>query len=325
MTTASYILASFAGLLLCFTLYQRLKLKIIESSPTTSRTIESSVPKRPITKHFATFLSTFKHFGALEYTLLAIIALWVSAAILDMGSGRAQYCGDFHLSNGLAYATHSLQSTTSGFKILCLLCFAIALFVAFRDKKYRVLLYGGVIWLVLMLIFYTLVVSKCGAKYYLMSGFYLSVLCVMCVWVSIIIAKSRTLGYLSLCFTLIAALQSSNYYKERPRVAYHHIKSYSSAWVAQAQAFDKALDSKKAASHSADSIITESSGTPSAQSIESSTQNKPTKPTLTITIPASFPHWRWESWFFPGFTHTLRVYGLIKNDFDIIFMPEPAP
>lgn len=76
-------------------------------------------------------------------------------------------------------------------------------------------------------------------------------------------------------------------YKERPRESYLFHREYAKLWVKIAQ---------KASQDSLDSV--------------------------TIQVPRTFPHWQWEGWFFEGFAHTLKHYGIIQKPIKVRFEPD---
>ncbi|WP_289181050.1 hypothetical protein, partial [Helicobacter japonicus] len=206
--------------------------------------------------------------------LVLCVTFWCIAAIFDMHSGRAQYCGDFNLSFGASYTYSSLKFMRSGFYTLFVLTLIGIVIKAYKDKSLRKWLFIHILWLICLIVAYVLLVSKCGAKYYLMSGLLMCILWIMCVWIALIFKDcKKLLGILSFV-AFVAFLHPFEPYKERPRESYLFHREYAKLWVKTAQ---------KASQDGLDSV--------------------------TIQVPRTFPHWQWEGWFFEGFAHTLKHYG----------------
>lgn len=212
-----------------------------------------------------------------------ILILWIIALVYAMKSGRADYCGNFDIMSGIAYLKTTFKSIRGGFWTL----FFVVLFFTLFDKSFRNIALYGILWICIIIIFFTLTVSRCGATWYLMSGIFLAMLFVESIFVVIILKRFNTLNLLIPIIMIIAFLQSFEPFKERPRVSYAFFKSHSQNWIDLAKQADK--------------------------------QNKKE---LTIYIPKDFPHYHWESWFFPAFSKTLKNYGLIHNDLNITFKPQ---
>lgn len=267
ITTASLILSSYAGILL--------------------------LSKRLEKRNLGKLRDVFYHWSVFEYVLLGIVILWIVAAIFDLGSGRAEYCGSFDLSAGVAYTKDSFNNLREGFYILFSLAFLVTLCCMIRDYRKRqnrifVLFFVlSIFYLVIMTILYTLVVSKCGAKFYLMSGLFLSMLFVLSIWVAILCVRGRIFVALTALMMIISLLHPFTPYIERPRAAYHYYKSFSQSWINQV---------KEAESLGKNEVI--------------------------IEIPKALPHWQWEGWFFSSFERTLKRYGIIRSDIKIRFVPQ---
>ena len=130
--------------------------------------------------------------------LVLCVTFWCIAAIFDMHSGRAQYCGDFNLSFGASYTYSSLKFMRSGFYTLFVLTLIGIVIKAYKDKSLRKWLFIHILWLICLIVAYVLLVSKCGAKYYLMSGLLMCILWIMCVWIALIFKDcKKLLGILS--------------------------------------------------------------------------------------------------------------------------------
>lgn len=218
---------------------------------------------------------------------LGVCACFFMAAVYDLGSVRIEYCGAFDLTFGLGYFWESIRSLRLGFGVLFALSFMVLCVLA-RSRGYiraMLLLHSG--YLALLALGYLLIVSKCGAKYYLMSGLLLSAVLVLSVWAGVIYKEAgrKSCALLGL-IALVAWLYPFEPYQQRPRDAYLQHRAYAKSWVAQV-------------------VEAESSG------LES----------VSIFVPKEFPHWQWASWFFPSFAHTLRHYGVIRREIKVEFKP----
>ncbi|WP_455939755.1 hypothetical protein, partial [Helicobacter fennelliae] len=266
MTTASFMLASYAGIVIGFKIFGFLR--------------------------YGSW-RIWRAFGLFDWFLCAIIVLWCIAAILDMGSGRVEYCGSFDLSFGMKYTYQTFKMFERGFYYLFVFGAIVAAVSVWRLKIMRIEFLASLLWLLLLGGFYVLVVSKCGAKYYLMSGFFLSMLVVLAFYSALLCVfsiksnKTRVQGSLIvsaiLCFCIASSFTKS--YQERPRAAYKELMMYAKSWVTQ---------------------------------VQKAQQNGKHK--ITITIPKALPHWRWQ-WFMNGFPHTLLRYGIISDHIEVTFAP----
>lgn len=265
ITTASLILSSYAGSAIFIKILQNLK------------------ARRGI----------LKDFGAFDALLAVIVALWVIAAIYDLGSGRAQYCGEFDLRSGIAYAAKSFASIRESFAMYFGATFIAVAVCALRDiyhKRDTLLARFFIIsalWLCVMTLAYTLVVSKCGAKYYLMSGLFITMFFAQSVWIALLCARARWLEIAAAVLLVIVSLSRFEPYDERPRNAYYFYKSHSQRWI------------------------------DAATSAELLGQSE-----VLIEIPREFPHWQWEGWFFSAFSHTLYRYGVLHKPIQTRFVPK---
>ncbi|STQ86802.1 hypothetical protein LS73_008740 [Helicobacter muridarum] len=221
------------------------------------------------------------------YGLLFCVTLWCIAAICDINSGRAQACGDFNLVFGASYTYSNLKFMRIGFYILFALVFIGIVIKAYKDKTLRKFISIQILWLICLISAYTLIVSKCGAKYYLMSGLLICILWVMCVWIAIIFKDSKKLLSILGFMAFLAFLHPFEPYKERPREAYLFYKEYAKSWVETAQ---------RASQNGLDSV--------------------------TIKVPRDFEHWKWNGWFFDGFARTLKNYGIIQKPIKVKFEPD---
>lgn len=82
-------------------------------------------------------------------------------------------------------------------------------------------------------------------------------------------------------------MQPFEAYEQRPRESYLHHRSYAKLWINMIQEAEK---------QNLDSVV--------------------------IIVPRAFPHWRWEGWFFEGFTHTLWHFGIIHKPIKVVFKPD---
>ena len=215
-----------------------------------------------------------------DILLMLVIVLWAYALYLSLKSGRADYCGSFDIMSGLSYLKATFKSVRGAFFTL----FFVAVAFALCSARFRIIVLGGILWIVVIIVFYTLTVSRCGATWYLMSGLFLSMLCVLSVFVSIILRRFKALKSIVALVILVAFLQPFEPYKERPRSSYEFFKSHSQSWI------DLAINA-----------------------------DKHNKKELTIYVPKDFPHYHWESWFFPAFSRTLKNYGLVRGEMEIEF------
>lgn len=263
MESASVILASYAGCVLCYRLLSAYR-------------------------EHKTITGTLKVCGIFEIYLVYIIILWAIALWQMMHSGRAGYCADFELTRGIAYLHTTLQNIRGGFVQLFGISYILALFGAFwfKNTQYRFLLSTLTLWIVSLVVFYTLTTSKCGATWYLMSGLCMAMLVFMVISLSVFVAQyKRSYVVVSILF-FVAFFWSLQPYTERPRNAYHYFKPYSQSWIEQMQQAQARGDTH-----------------------------------TQIYVPDHFGHHHWNGWFAPSFSRTLRVYGLLQQDIKVIFKP----
>ncbi|WP_300451088.1 hypothetical protein [uncultured Helicobacter sp.] len=124
------------------------------------------------TKHFYRLFSFLKTLGLYGLICLVCLLMWCVAAYYDIHSGRAEYCGAFNLSFGISYMYNSLKLLRTGFLTLFILAGIGILIKAYKDSSLRPFI---------LMCVYILLVSKCGAKFHLISGLFLSMLWLMCV------------------------------------------------------------------------------------------------------------------------------------------------
>ncbi|WP_394908568.1 hypothetical protein [uncultured Helicobacter sp.] len=263
MESASVLLASFAGCMLLsrvFTAYREHK----------------------------SLVAALKTRTFFDLCLVAIIILWAIALWQMIHSGRAGYCASFELTRGIAYLDTTLKGIRVGFVQLFVAVYILSLFGAFwiKNPQHRLLLFVLNLWIVCLVVFYTLTTSKCGATWYLMSGLLMAMLVFMAISLSIFVAQYTSSYIIISAFFFIAFFQTLQPYKERPRAAYTYFKSYSQSWIEQMQ---------------------------QAQ-IEGKTH-------IEIYVPEHFGHHHWNSWFAPGFSKTLQTYGLLGQDIRVTFKP----
>lgn len=247
-----------------------------------------------LTRTFATyrehksFIAVLKTRTFFDLCLLVIIILWAIALWQMIHSGRAQYCASFDLTRGIAYIQTTLNGIREGFLWLFGATYILSLLGAFwiKNPQHRIILLSLHLWIVCLVIFYTLTVSKCGATWYLMSGLLMAMLIFMVVSTSIFVAQYKSsYVFISLLF-FIALFQSLQPYKERPRVSYAYFKSHSQSWIEQMQ--------------------------------QAQTEGKTH---IEIYVPNHFGHHHWNSWFAPCFPRSLRTFGLLERDIKATFKP----
>lgn len=263
MESASIILASYAGCILTY------------------RTLLSY-------KYHKKLLMVFKTYTLFDLCLVLIVILWAVALWKMMHSGRAMYCADFAIIRGITYFHTTLNNIRSGFiqlfGITCILSL-LGIYLV-KDSRHRLLLITLNLWIICLVIFYILTTSKCGAKWYLMSGLLMAMLVYMVISLSIVATKYKiSYIFVSLLF-FIACFQTLQPYQERPRKAYNDFKTYSQSWIEQAQ---------------------------QAQ------QNGQTH--VDIYVPDHFGHHRWNNWFAPHFPKTLQTYGILQTNLIVTFKP----
>ena len=225
-------------------------------------------------------------FGPYEVLLVACVMLFMVALIYDLGGGRGKACGGFDFFFGLKYSLDSVRTLRSLFRIGLIVLLGIMLYLWITHKPLRTLLATHFIWLATLGLGYMVIVSSCGAKYYLMSGLLLSMGLIACVWLGIALAYIPKLIAPAVFAVVFGLLHPFQGYAERPRDSYLVHKSYADSWVAQVRE-------------------AESSG------LES----------VTIFVPKELPHWQWKGWFFPWFAHTLRQFGIIRREMKVEFKP----
>lgn len=222
-------------------------------------------------------------FSLFEFALFTIIVLFLIAAYYDMGSGRFQYCQNFDINFGLKYFYSNIAGVRNSFKILFILVFLSLCIKSYFIKELRLIVLREIIFLSLITLAYILLVSKCGAKYYLVSGILLTYLMLFCYYLALLCKDSKIVILISSLAFAIYFFNSFVPYQERPRISYNFYKSYSNSWIKQA---------------------------------------REAKGDITIFIPKDFPHYRWESWFFPTFSRTLYNYGILNKPINIKFAPQ---
>ena len=172
MESASVLLASFAGCVLLsrvFTAYREHK----------------------------SLVAALKTRTFFDLCLVAIIILWAIALWQMIHSGRAGYCASFELTRGIAYLDTTLKGIRVGFVQLFVAVYILSLFGAFwiKNPRHRLTLLSLHLWIVCLVVFYTLTTSKCGATWYLMSGLLMAMLVFMAISLSIFVAQ-YTLSYI---------------------------------------------------------------------------------------------------------------------------------
>ena len=263
MTSSALILSSYCGISLLFATLARIKQH------------KSLSP-----------LALIKSLDFYALCLALCVGLFLIAVWYGLNGGRGSYCSGYDFSFGISYAIKHLKSFRAGFWVLFIVLALCVLALAFRHRELRGVIVAQILWLAILTLGYTGIVSSCGAKHYLMSGLLLSVALTACVWLSLLLRFMPRLIAPAVFVVGFGFLHPFQGYDERPRDAYLQHRSYAKAWVAQV-------------------IEAESSGLESVR----------------IFVPKEFPHWQWEGWFFPWFAHTLRQFGIIGREIKVEFKP----
>lgn len=111
--------------------------------------------------------------------------------IYGIHSGRAEYCWAFLTSLLVSHIMYnSLKLLRTGFFIFFILA-GIAILIKTYKSTLRPFILTLFLWIISLLCVYTLLVSKCRAKFYLISGLFLSMLWLMCIWLVILFKDSK--------------------------------------------------------------------------------------------------------------------------------------